>query len=123
MRQSSNENCNGLIRYFIPKGTDINSIPPSQTTYINKAINNKKRRILGYRSSEQLFLQEISALDCTESMIFFLNWLITLISTFYLQFENYIQIILLTTDVAFFESSDNLSINKPITYTDSNFSV
>ncbi len=46
--RGSNENCNGLIRYFIKKGTDINTISKETTTDINTKINQKKRKILGY---------------------------------------------------------------------------
>lgn len=41
--RASNENCNGLIRYFIKKGTDINTISNEETIDINDKINNKKR--------------------------------------------------------------------------------
>lgn len=40
----SNEKCNQLIRYYIPKGTDINSLDISLIKYIKLGINNKKKK-------------------------------------------------------------------------------
>ena len=69
--RASNENCNGLIRYFIKKGTDINTISKENTIDINDKINNKKRKILGYLPAEQLFLDELAKIRITENTIFY----------------------------------------------------
>ena len=59
--RASNENCNGLIRYFIKKGT----------IDINNKINQKKRKILGYLPAEQLFLEELAQIGITDNTIFY----------------------------------------------------
>lgn len=41
--RASNENCNALVRYFIKKGTDINTIDKKASIDINNKINQKKR--------------------------------------------------------------------------------
>lgn len=69
--RASNENCNGLVRYFIKKGTDINTIPKETTIEINEKINNKKRKILGYLPAEKLFLDELKKLNVSNNMIFY----------------------------------------------------
>ncbi len=69
--RASNENCNGVIRYFIKKGTDINTIDKETTIDINNKINQKKRKILGYLSSEELFLIELDKLNVTDYTIFY----------------------------------------------------
>ena len=71
--RASNENCNGLIRYFIKKGTDINTISKDETIDINDKINNKKRKILGYLPAELLFLDELSKIGVTKNTIFYKN--------------------------------------------------
>lgn len=69
--RASNENCNGLIRYFIKKGTDINTVSKEKTIDINDKINQKKRKILGYLPAEKLFLNELSKIGVTENTIFY----------------------------------------------------
>lgn len=69
--RASNENCNGLVRYFIKKGTDINTIPKQVTIDINNKINNKKRKILNYLPSEQLFVNELHKIGVFDNMILY----------------------------------------------------
>ena len=69
--RASNENCNGLVRYFIKKGTDINKISKEKTKDINNKINQKKRKILGYLPAEQLFLEELAKIGVTDNTIFY----------------------------------------------------
>lgn len=69
--RASNENCNGLVRYFVKKGTEINTIEKRKTTEINDKINQKKRKILGYLPAEQLFLKELAKIGVTKNTIFY----------------------------------------------------
>lgn len=57
--RGSNENCNGLVRYTITKGTDMNTIPKQTIRKMNEAINNKPRRIHNYVSSTELFINNL----------------------------------------------------------------
>lgn len=61
--RGSNERCNQLIRYYVPKGTDINTLDMKFIEMIQYGINNKKRKILGYKSAESLFINELSKLN------------------------------------------------------------
>ena len=58
-QKGMNENCNGILRRFIPKGTDLNKISTEKLESILKKINGKPRAILEYETAEELFENEI----------------------------------------------------------------
>lgn len=45
------ENANKMIRRYIPKGTNISKVPQEEIDRIVSIINNKPRKILGYRTA------------------------------------------------------------------------
>ena len=49
------ENSNGLIRRYIPKGTNLNEITQEDCDWIAHQINNRPRKCLGFKTSHQLF--------------------------------------------------------------------
>ena len=48
------ENANKMLRRYFPKGTDFARVSQTDVVYALKLINNKPRKILGYKSSLQL---------------------------------------------------------------------
>ena len=58
-QKGMNENCNGILRRFIPKGTDLKRISQAKLEEIVKKINGKPRKILGFISAEARFNEEI----------------------------------------------------------------
>ena len=50
------ENANKLIRVFFPKGTDFRFVTQEQVNRVTKLINEKPRKILGYRSAFEVAL-------------------------------------------------------------------
>ena len=54
-----NENCNGILRRFIPKGTNLNKISSKKLERIVNKINEKPRKVLGLVSANELFEEEI----------------------------------------------------------------
>lgn len=58
-QKGMNENCNGILRRFIPKGTDLNKISSNKLENILKKINGKPRAILKYETADELFEKEI----------------------------------------------------------------
>ena len=51
-----NENTNGLIRQYVPKGKDIDSLSDEDVAEIIEKINNRPRKCLGFKTPNQLFL-------------------------------------------------------------------
>jgi IS30 family transposase len=49
--RGTNENTNGLIRWYLPKGTDFSKIPAEQIALIESLINNRPRKCLGYKTA------------------------------------------------------------------------
>lgn len=54
-----NENTNGLIRRYYPKGTDFNRIPDYELAKTQKLLNNRPRKMLGFRSPAEVFTEEV----------------------------------------------------------------
>jgi len=52
--RGSNENANKLIRRFIPKGTNIDNYSEEEIKRIEHWMNNYPRRILGYKTANQV---------------------------------------------------------------------
>ncbi len=52
--RGTNENQNRMIRRFIPKGTDIADVSNEEIKKIEHWINNYPRKILGYKTAEQM---------------------------------------------------------------------
>ena len=46
----SNENTNGLLRQFIPKRTDFNTVTAEMLDHYAHLLNNRPRKRLGYRT-------------------------------------------------------------------------
>lgn len=59
-QKGMNENCNGILRRFIPKGTDLNTISDYKLEIILEKINGKPRKILDFTSANELFNIEIN---------------------------------------------------------------
>ena len=58
--RGTNENTNGLIRRFFPKGTDFNNITNEQLKQAQYSLNNRPRKILAYKTPNEIMNQEIT---------------------------------------------------------------
>jgi IS30 family transposase len=61
-QRGSNENANGLIREYLPKGTDLSQVSQQQLTAIEHSLNNRPRKILNFHSPAEVFTQLTSDL-------------------------------------------------------------
>lgn len=52
--RGTNENQNRMIRRFIPKGTDMADVSEKQVRWIQDWMNNYPRKILGYKTANQM---------------------------------------------------------------------
>ena len=55
----TNEHANGMIRRFFPKWTNFDKISENQIQIVVNYLNNRPRKILNYRTSQELFDEEI----------------------------------------------------------------
>jgi transposase, IS30 family len=54
-QRGSNENTNGLLRQYMPKGTDLSVLSPKDLKRIAESLNDRPRKTLGYmKPSEKL---------------------------------------------------------------------
>ena len=48
--RGTNENTNGLVRWYFPKGTDFRTIPEEQIAWVEHLLNTRPRKRLGWRT-------------------------------------------------------------------------
>jgi len=57
--RGTNENTNGLIRRYLPKGTDFNLINKKQLMIIQEKLNNRPRKIIGFKTPKEIIDSEL----------------------------------------------------------------
>lgn len=55
--RGTNENTNGLIRRYFPKGTDFNNITLKQLKVVQNKLNNRPRKVLNYKTPMEILTQ------------------------------------------------------------------
>lgn len=61
--RGTNENTNGLIRYYLPKGTDFATISNEMISRIEYILNTRPRKRLGWKTPLEVFNESV-ALQC-----------------------------------------------------------
>ncbi|MDP2705074.1 MAG: IS30 family transposase [bacterium] len=58
--RGTNENTNGLIRWYFPKGTDFATIPDETIKVVEDALNNRPRKRLGWKTPLEVFNESVA---------------------------------------------------------------
>lgn len=59
-QRGTNENCNGLIRQYVPKGADIGQLSNEDVRRIEDRLNNCPRKALGFRTPNEVMDQSLN---------------------------------------------------------------
>src|SRR3989344_2961628 len=62
-QRGTNENRNGLVRFYLPRDTDLNQLNWQQIKRVENLINNRPVKLLGYRTPNEMFDLEINKLN------------------------------------------------------------
>lgn len=54
-QRAANENANGLIREYLPKGTNLSSVSAAELKTIETRLNGRPRQILGFQTPDEVF--------------------------------------------------------------------
>ncbi len=63
-QRGTNENTNGLIRQFFPKGTDFRYITHYRAREVEILLNDRPRECLGFRTPREVFFEEHHGKSC-----------------------------------------------------------
>lgn len=58
-QRPSNENANGLIREYLPKGMDLSGVSQAQLNAIAHSLNGRPRKVLGFLTPDEVFQYHI----------------------------------------------------------------
>ena len=61
--RGTNENTNGLIRQYFPKGTDFNQVKLDEIKEVERRLNDRPRKVLNYQKPNEVFLDLVALKD------------------------------------------------------------
>lgn len=63
-QRGTNENTNGLLRQYFPKGTDFTKISLEELKYVQDEMNERPRKVLDWSTPKEMFKKLGEALEC-----------------------------------------------------------
>ncbi len=62
-QRPTNENTNGLLRQYFPKGTDLSRWSAEELEAVALAVNNRPRKILGWKTPAEVFDEQLRSIQ------------------------------------------------------------
>jgi len=62
-QRGTNENRNGLVRFYLPRDTDLDQLTNSRLKQVENLINNRPVKLLGYQTPNEAFAIEMNKLQ------------------------------------------------------------
>jgi len=62
-QRGTNENTNGLLRQYFPKGIDISNVTQAKLNAVARQMNERPRKTLGYETPAERYQQTVASID------------------------------------------------------------
>jgi IS30 family transposase len=66
-QRGSNENTNGLLRQYFPKGIDLSTYSQAELSAVARQLNERPRKTLNYETPAQRFHQSVASIGASRS--------------------------------------------------------